>query len=453
MENVLVGLVGFMLGAALLAVWLWFYFNKQKMQLERENAKLMAESYASKRLVAEKNAEIDQKLEELNLQRNQLYQLHAERTRLHTELQHAQQKVQETETQLVQIQKQMRLEFEQLAQRIFEHNTQKLSHENESKLDVLLSPLKEKLTTFEQKVENAYQQEARERFLLKKELESLMQLNQQLSQEAHSLTQALKGDSKMQGNWGELILTKILENSGLREGEEFIVQSKDLKLTAENGQRQQPDVIIQLPDKRHLIIDAKVSLTAYERYISTESEIEKRNYLRKHIESIQQHVQNLSGKHYESLGGLFSPDFILLFMPLESAFSLAISSKPDLFHQAFEKKIVIVSPTTLLATLKTVSSIWKLEQQNRNAAEIARQGGLLYDKFVSFTEEVEKVGKNLRTATDSYDKAVHRLTTGRDSLLHRAEKLRELGVKVNKQVPNSLQGELEEVRAERIWEE
>lgn len=435
-------LIGLIIGGLITGIIVWTNATRATAKLSNENTRLMAEGYAAKRMVSEKIAEMSAYIEEIKMQQNQLYHFHAEKTRLETELAQNQRRIAEKEAEFTRLQKQMQLEFEKSARDIFENNSAKMTANNQEKLDSLLNPLKEKLTQFEKRVEDTYNQEARERFHLQKELASLVQLNHQLSQDANALSKALKGDSKLQGNWGELILIKVLESSGLREGEEFIVQAKDLQLKNETGERQQPDIIIQLPDKRHLIIDAKVSLTAYERYSSADSDIEKRNFLRKHIESITQHVQGLSAKHYESLDGLFSPDFILLFLPLESAFSAAITAKPDLFHFAFERKIVIVSPTTLLATLKTVSSIWKLEHQNRNAAEIARQGGLLYDKFAVFTEELEKVGKNLRNATDSYDKTLHRLTTGRDSLLHRAEKLRELGVKINKQIPQNMNGSI-----------
>ncbi len=433
-------LLGLFFGILITWIAFWVINNGREKKYSHEQSILMAETYAVKKLLSAKDAELSAGQEEMKMQQLQMLRVHTENARLTAEKAAINQKMEEKELAFLQLQKQMQTEFENTANRLLHESSQRLSDSSQEKLGQILTPLKETINNFEKKVEEAYGNEARERFHLQKELESLLKLNQQLSQEAHSLTKALKGESKMQGNWGELVLVKILENSGLREGEEFIVQSREINLKNEDGERLQPDVVIQLPDNKHLVIDAKVSLTAYERYCSAESEIERRAFMKRHVESISQHVQQLSAKHYASLTGLFSPDFVLLFMPMESAFSAAISAKPDLFYQAFEKKIVIVSPTTLLATLKTVSSIWKLEQQNKNASEIARQGGLLYDKFMMFTEELDKVGKGLKNATDGYEKAVHRLSTGRDSLLNRAEKLRELGVKTAKKLPFSLNG-------------
>ncbi len=427
-------LLGLIVGAMLS----YFYSQTQKGRQDVESAKFMAEAYAAKKQLADKIAEMGAYTEEIRLQQMQLINLSSDKARLNAEYQGLHKRFQERESEFIENRKQMQSEFERMASKILDENTRKLSASNEDKLGILLSPLKEKLVEFERKVTETYSTESRERFHLQKELESLVQLNQQLSSEAHNLTKALKGENKTQGNWGEFILIRILESSGLREGEEFVVQGKNLGLKNEMGDRFQPDVILQLPDKRHIIIDAKVSLTAYERYIHADTELEKKAFLKKHIDSIQSHVQNLGAKHYDALENLATPDFVLLFMPLESAFSAAVGSKTDLFNYAFSRKIVIVSPTTLLATLKTISSIWKLEHQNRNSAEIARQGGLLYDKLVTFTEELEKVGKSLRTASDSYENAMHRLSDGRDSLMNRAEKLKELGVKSNKQVANSL---------------
>lgn len=433
-------ILGIIVGAALGAVLMYVYTQAQKGKYGSEAARLMAEAYAAKKQLTDKIAEMGAYTEEIRLQQMQLMNLSSDKARITAEFQGLQKRFQEREGEFIETRKNMQLEFERMASKILEENSRKLSASNEDKLGILLSPLKEKLAEFEKKVTETYSTESRERFHLQKELESLVQLNQQLSSEAHNLTKALKGENKTQGNWGEFILTRILESSGLREGEEFIVQGKNLGLKNDDGDRFQPDVILQLPDKRHIIIDSKVSLTSYERYIHAETELEKKAFLKKHIDSIQNHVQNLGSKHYDALENLATPDFVLLFMPLESAFSAAIGSKTDLFSYAFARKIVIVSPTTLLATLKTVSSIWKLEHQNRNAAEIARQGGLLYDKLVTFTEELEKIGKNLQNASDSYENAMHRLSDGRDSLLNRAEKLKELGVKSNKQVANSLGG-------------
>ncbi|MEZ4777108.1 MAG: DNA recombination protein RmuC [Bacteroidia bacterium] len=329
---------------------------------------------------------------------------------------------------------QFRAEFENLAGKVLEASTQRLSHDNQTSLNHLLQPLKEKISDFEKKVEHTYQQEARERFSLQKEIEKLALLNTQMGAEARNLTKALQGDSKVQGNWGELVLARVLESSGLREGEEFIVQGKDIQLTSADGKRLQPDVIIQLPDDKHIIIDAKVSLTAWDRFVGEEDTARRALALKQHLESVNNHIHQLSSKHYPAIEGLKAPDFVLMFMPVEPAFAQAIQNRQDLFSYAWEKKIVLVSPTTLLATLKTVASIWKLEHQNKNAQEIARQGGALYDKFVGFVEEMQKLGKSIDRTSQTYSEAMNKLVSGHGNLATRAEKLRELGAKTAKKL-------------------
>ena len=328
--------------------------------------------------------------------------------------------------------KQQNEHFENIAHKILDRNTEKLTSENQQHLQHLLQPLKERISTFEQKVEHTYHQESRERFNLQKQIEQLASLNMQMSEEARNLTRALKGDNKAQGNWGELVLTRVLESSGLREGEEFVIQGKDLALS-QNGKRLQPDVIIQLPGEKHLIIDSKVSLTAYERYLELESEFQPAA-LKQHIQSVTNHINQLSDKHYPGINQLNTPDFVLLFMPLEPSFSLALQHKSDLFTFAWEKRIVLVSPTTLLATLRTVASLWQLEHQNAHAQEIARQGGALYDKFALFIEEMNKIGATLNRAAEAHTDAMNKLKNGKGNLMGRAEKLRELGAKTRKQL-------------------
>lgn len=340
----------------------------------------------------------------------------------------------EREKVLEKVEKQMKVEFEALARRSLSQNSIQLSHLHKDSLADILNPLKERITDFEQKVASTYEKEARERLLLKKEIHDLVELNLQLSTEAQNLTKALKGDNKVQGNWGEMVLAKILESSGLREGHEYTAQAKDLSLQSAEGKRLQPDIIINLPEGKHLIIDAKVSLIAYERWVEEEEKELRTQYMRKHLESILTHIKSLSEKHYQHLNGVNSPDFVLMFMPLEPAFSIAVQSKPEIFSYAWERKIVLVSPTTLLATLKTVASIWKLELQNRNAQEIAKQGGLLYDKFVGFVEDLQRVGKYLDSAQNSYEDAYKKLKDGKGALITKAEKLRELGAQNRKRL-------------------
>jgi DNA recombination protein RmuC len=260
-------------------------------------------------------------------------------------------------------------------------------------------------------------------------------MNQQITQEAKNLTEALKGQSKTQGNWGEFILESILEKSGLVKGREYVVQES---LTAESGKRFQPDVIIKLPENKSIVIDSKVSLVAYEKFISSDDENQKALALREHINSIRSHIKNLSSKNYQNLYQLESLDFVLMFMPVEPAFALAVQNDQTIFNDAFEMNIVIVSPSTLLATLRTISSIWRQEKQNRNAMEIAKQSGDMLDKFTAFVEDLLSVGKGLISVKDNYDKAMNKLTDGRGNLINRAEKIKQLGAKASKSLPPNI---------------
>ncbi|WNJ21091.1 DNA recombination protein RmuC [Pontibacter sp. G13] len=332
------------------------------------------------------------------------------------------------------LQKQSQYEFQRLANEILDKSASRLQQTQQTQMGQLLDPLKERLRHFEQKVEQTYHQETRERSALQEQIKTLAELNRQMSTDAQQLVQALKGDTKIQGNWGELILTRLLESSGLREGSEFTLQGKDLNLTDVNGQRFQPDVVIQLPESRHLIIDSKVSLVAFERYSSASDLEEQARQMSMHLKSIETHIRQLSDKHYAALQGVNAPDFVMLFIPIEPAFHAAIQAKGDLFQFAWDRKIVLVSPTTLLATLKTVASIWKLEHQNQHAMEIARVGGALYDKFVGFVEDLEKIGKRIDGTAAAYEQARSKLMHGRGSLASQAEKLRLLGVKHKKQL-------------------
>jgi DNA recombination protein RmuC len=267
---------------------------------------------------------------------------------------------------------------------------------------------------------------------LRTEIKKLHELNLKMSEEASNLTRALKADTKKQGNWGELVLQKVLERSGLIKGEEFILQPS---FRNEKNELIRPDVIINLPDDKHIIIDSKVSLIAYEAYVNADTDVERAKFLKAHIDSLREHVRGLSGKDYQLAHELDTPDFVLLFLPIESAFSIAIQEDNTLFSFAWDRKIVIVSPTTLLATLKTVESIWKHEKQTRNAIEIARQSGNLHDKFVSFLEDMEKIGVQLRTTNKTYEGAYNKLTSGKGDLIGRIKKLQELGAKTSKEIP------------------
>jgi len=371
---------------------------------------------------------------ELKIEREKIVKLTSENSSLKTDYSNLQQKLSEQKEEIEELQEKFIKEFENLANKIFEEKSAKFTEQNKEKLIEVLNPLKEKITEFERKVEQT-NKESIDRFSsLRQQLFMLNELNQQITQEAKNLTEALKGQTKTQGNWGEFILESILEKSGLVKGREYLVQEV---ITDESGKRFQPDVIINLPENKSIIIDSKVSLNAYERYVSSDDENEKSKALRDHIISIRSHLKNLSSKNYQSLYDLNSLDFVLMFMPIEPAFALAVQNDSNLFNEAFEKNIVIVSPSTLLATLKTIASIWRQENQNRNALEIARQAGALYDKFVSFYNDLIDVGKKLEAAKLSYEEAMKKVHDGRGNLIAGVEKIKLLGAKTSKSIPSS----------------
>jgi DNA recombination protein RmuC len=326
-------------------------------------------------------------------------------------------------------------QFKNLANEILEDKSKRFTEQNAASLDALLKPLQTKLTEFKEQVNTSYGNEARERFALKSEIERLASLNLRMSDETRSLTQALKGDSKVQGNWGELVLESILESSGLRKGEEYLVQDSH---TQTDGSRLQPDVVIKLPEGKSLVVDSKVSITAYARHAETTDPIVAEQELAAHIQSLRQHIQGLSGKNYSSLYGVGSVDFVLMFVPIEPAFLLALKTAPNLYQEALAKNIVLVCPSTLMATLRTVAHLWRQDHQNRNALEIAKQCGSLYDKFVGFVDDLEKLGQRLDQAQTSYHDAFNKLKTGKGNLIRSAEKVRELGVKPSKNLPTHL---------------
>lgn len=338
-------------------------------------------------------------------------------------------------TELEQLNKKFATEFENLANRILEEKSQKFADQNKSNLDIILNPLKERIKEFEQKVDKTYKDESAERINLKAEIKSLVELNKKISDEANQLAVALKGDNKQQGNWGEMVLEKVLERSGLKLGDEYKLE---FATTNNDGDRIRPDAVIFLPDSKHVIIDSKVSLIAYNSCVNAANEDDRMKYLKLHIESLRSHVKILSDKNYQTATGLQSPDFVLLFVPIESSFSLAVQGDAELFNFAWDRKIVIVSPSTLLATLRTIASIWKQERQTRNALEIADEGGKLYDKFVGFYEDLVKVGKKMDDAKGDYVEAMKKLYDGSGNLVRRAEKMKELGAKTTKQLPAAL---------------
>lgn len=347
-------------------------------------------------------------------------------------------RLQEQRKEIEQVNERLKNEFEVLANKILDEKSQKFSTQNRDQLDILLKPLGEKLQAFEKKVNDVYVAETAERASLKEQLAQLHQLNQQMTTEAANLTRALKGDSQKRGAWGEYILTSILEKSGLVADREYKLQQS---ITTEENQRHRPDVIIYLPEGKHLVIDSKVSLVAYERYTSAETDEERTAALREHVTAVRKHITDLGTKNYQQLYSLNSLDFVLLFMPVEPAFAAALQGDAELFNVAFDKNIVIVSPSTLLATLRTVASIWRQENQNRNALEIARQSGKLYEKFVGFTEDLRKIGRKLEEAQAAHQEAFSKLDTGRGNLVRSAEKLKKLGAKTTKSLSAEFQAD------------
>jgi DNA recombination protein RmuC len=344
----------------------------------------------------------------------------------------------EQERSIQDIQQKFQLEFQNVANKLLDEKSQKFTEVNRTNLDVLLNPLKENIKAFEEKVDKVYNMEAAERNTLKGVITQLMELNRTISNEAQNLTKALKGDNKKQGNWGEVILEKVLERSGLVKDREYRLQAS---VTDAEGNRLQPDAIIDLPDDKHLIIDSKVSLIAYERLVNAETEEDRKVFSKAHLESIRGHVLNLSSKNYHDLHQINSPDFVLLFVPIESSFSFAVQIDAELFSDAWDKRVVIVSPSTLLATLRTIASMWKQERQNRNVLEIARLSGAMYDKFVGFIGDMEGIGKNIKLSQSAYDNAFSKLVDGNGSLTKTTEKIKALGAKANKQMEQKYIGE------------
>lgn len=330
---------------------------------------------------------------------------------------------------------QLSTRFKMLASEILEDKSKRFTEQNQTNLNQLLEPLKVKLTEFQGKVEEVYVNEGKDRSALSEQVKQLMALNNQLSKDAHNLTSALKGQSKAQGNWGELILERVLEASGLRKGHEYDVQESH---TREDGSRAQPDVVVHLPEDRHLIIDAKMSLTAYEDHANAESDAQRDAALRRHLDSVRGHIKELAEKNYQQLYGLQSLDFVLMFIPVEPAFMLAISHDSELWQDAWKKNVLLVSPSTLLFVVRTVAHLWRQEQQNRNAQDIASRGAELYDKLVGFVDDLDKLGDRLNQAKDVYDKAYGKFTTGRGNVIRQAEMLKVMGVKPTKQLPQSL---------------
>lgn len=330
----------------------------------------------------------------------------------------------------------LRQEFENLANRIFDQKSERFSQQTRTSLDTMLNPFRDQLQDFRKRVEDVYTSETRDRQALRSEIKSLQDLNRQITEEAANLARALKGDKKIQGNWGELILERVLERSGLRKGIEYDTQGS---YRDSDHQLLRPDVVVHLPDKRHLVVDSKVSLVAYQQWVIEEDDSVRSELLRQHVDAVRTHIRTLSEKDYSQLNGLHSPDFVFLFMPIEPAFVAAFQQDENLFSEAFERKIIVVTPTTLLATLRTIENIWRYERQSQNAREIADRAGAVYDKLRVFVESMERLGTQLNTAQGSYDAAMNTLSRGRGNLVSQANRFVELGVRVKKEIADNQQ--------------
>ena len=337
-------------------------------------------------------------------------------------------------------------EFENLANKILEEKSTKFTEQNSQNMKNILSPLQDKIQLFEKKVEDTHKESIDYHAALRQQILGLQEMNLQMSKETINLTKALKGDSKMQGNWGELILERVLEKSGLEKGREYHVQQS---FTAEEGNRVYPDVVINLPDGKKMIVDSKVSLTAYERFSNEEDDVLKQTYLKDHVISIRRHVEQLSNKNYHDLYQIESPDFVLLFIPIEPAFALALSQDFNLYNSAFEKNIVIVTPATLLATLRTIDSMWTNQKQQENAYEIAKQAGALYDKFEGFVGDLLKIGKKIDESKSEYGSAMNKLVEGKGNLITSVEKLKKMGAKAKKALPEKVLLQAEETNQDQ----
>jgi DNA recombination protein RmuC len=408
--------------------------REQKAGWEARQQHLVQQGDADKSALKERDDSIVQLQQELATRSEQNASLHMA---LEKEREQAEEKLQV----LKDAKEQLTREFESLANRIFEEKSERFSKNSKTTLDGAINPLREQLSDFKKKVEDVYDKESKERVSLLSELGHLKELNQQMSKDALNLTKALKGDNKAQGNWGEVILERVLEESGLHKGREYETQ---VSLKDDEGRRRSPDVIVHLPDNKDIIIDAKVSLIAYERYCNSEDDTEKQQALKEHIASVREHIQSLSFKDYENLKAVRTLDFVFIFIPIEAAFMAAFEHDQAMFRDAYEKNIIVVSPTTLLASLRTVQSIWRYERQNKNAEEIARQAGALHDKFVGFIADIEDIGKHLERAGNAQQQAFNKLSSGRGNLVTSTQKLEKLGAKVKKPLPESVLNRVDE---------
>lgn len=402
--------------------------EKVTSELEVRNKLLLEEKQLNElnfnKLIQEKNS--------LNEEKHQIDIRLAQKV---SEFNNLEEKLQENKAEVEKLQEKFSKEFEILASKILEEKSVKFTEQNKENLKNILSPLQEKIQTFERKVEDTHKESIDYHAALRQQILGLKDLNLQMSKDTINLTKALKGDSKTQGNWGELVLERVLEKSGLEKDREYFVQQS---FTNEEGKRILPDVVIHLPDGKKMVIDSKVSLTAYEQFVNSDDDYEKSQFLKEHVNSLKRHIEQLSEKRYEDIYKIESPDFVLLFIPIEPAFAVALNTDNQLYNKAFERNIVIVTPTTLLATLRTIDSMWNNEKQQRNAIEIARQAGALYDKFEGFIADLTNVGKKMDEAKAEYRGAMNKLFEGKGNLIVSVEKLKKMGAKSKKSLPQNI---------------
>lgn len=417
------------LGVAIIGLILWLWrsgsikFDNLRLQdfLDTQDETL-SKMEAEKRIAEEKLLHVQQELVRTQTQKENLIK-----------------QISEGRENLEKMEEKFSLQFENLANKIFDEKSEKFKTQSSENLNMLLAPLKERLNDFHKKVDDSFGKQANEQFALKEQIKMIVDANSQLANQAEGLAKALKGDSKTQGDWGEIVLEKLLEDSGLRKNIDYILQGAGLGLKdSESGRIQKPDVVINLPENKHVILDSKVSLTHYERYHSELEEANRPAHLAQFLTSVKQHVKDLEKRRYQDTDKLGTPDFVLMFMPIESAYMLALQEDRELHQFAWDKGVAIVCPSTLFSSLKTISSLWRLVDQNQNAVEIAQKGGALYDKIVGFVGDMEKLGGQLKTLENTYEGAMNKLSTGKGNILMRTENLKTLGVKTSKSLPQNL---------------
>jgi len=414
-------------------------FKSEKSGLEEKLIGLHSQFNLIREQLAGEKRDFEKQLNQINIEKENIRtekdSLAIRLTKKETDFENLWERNQEQKQEVEKLQEKFTKEFENLANKILEEKTNKFTEQNKENMKNILSPLQDKIQLFEKKVEDTHKESIDYHAALRQQILGLREMNEQMSKETINLTKALKGDSKMQGNWGELVLERVLEKSGLEKDREYYVQQSH---TTPDGQRVFPDIVINLPDGKKMIVDSKVSLTGYEKYINEEDDSLRAIYLKEHVASIKRHVEQLGEKNYHDLYEIESPDFVLLFIPIEPAFAIALNEDTALYNKAFEKNIVIVTPSTLLATLRTIDSMWTNQKQQENAYEIARQAGALYDKFEGFVADLVKLGNKIKDSKTEYDNAMNKLVEGKGNLITSVEKLKKMGAKAKKSLPENV---------------